>query len=349
MPKPTLDTLPPPPAGKTGWPWTDAPDPLPDVMADGRSWPRITVVTPSYNQGQFIEETIRSILLQGYPNLEYFIMDGGSSDNTVDVIRQYEPWITRWVSETDRGQTHAINKGWQQASGSVITWLNSDDYYPPHALRHVGRVFAAHPNLAMVFGDSQAVDEQGGFLHRRDMSRFTQKTLLFGQSMAQPAVFNHIRVIAEHGLLKEALYYVMDFEFFLRAWHFYGEAEIIYLPHSLANERKWSGCKTLTGNFADEWLQTVEKFFRDHPEKYRQQGNLIRKAYSGGYRKKAILQARHGQRLAAQANALRAARFYPGFGPRLHRLARLTIKIWLGQKTVNRAGRMRRRLSEALA
>lgn len=148
----------------------------------------------------------------------------------------------------DRGQTHAINKGWHQATGSVITWLNSDDYYPPHALRHVGQAFAANPNLAMAFGDSQAVDEQGAFLHRRDMSQFTQKTLLFGQSMAQPAVFNHIRVIEEHGLLKEALYYVMDFEFFLRAWHFYDGSEVTYLPHSLANERKWSGCKTLTGN-----------------------------------------------------------------------------------------------------
>src|SRR5262245_44445354 len=124
---PTVRELPAPPKGKSGWPWTEDSLQLQTRISAGQSYPRITVVTPSFNQGQFIEETIRSILLQGYPNLEFFILDGGSNDNTVDVIRKYSPWIDFWVSEPDRGQSAAINRGLQMASGLYATWINSDD------------------------------------------------------------------------------------------------------------------------------------------------------------------------------------------------------------------------------
>lgn len=126
---PTLSELPPPPSDKTGWPWTEESPQLPDTMPDGSPWPRISIVTPSFNQGQFIEETIRSVLLQGYPNLEYIIIDGGSTDNSVDIIKKYEPWLAYWVSEKDRGQSHAINKGFERCEGDFITFQNSDDYY----------------------------------------------------------------------------------------------------------------------------------------------------------------------------------------------------------------------------
>ena len=106
---PTLNELAPPPLGKTGWPWTEESSQLPDTTPDGRPWPRISIVTPSFNQGQFIEETIRSVLLQCYPNLEYIIIDGGSIDESVDIIRRYEHRLAYWVSEPDRCQVHAIN------------------------------------------------------------------------------------------------------------------------------------------------------------------------------------------------------------------------------------------------
>jgi glycosyltransferase involved in cell wall biosynthesis len=138
---PRLDELPPSPPGKTGWPWTEESTPLQLVMADGQDWPRISIVTPSFNQGRFIEETIRSVLLQGYPNLEYLINDGGSTDNSVEIIKKYSPWLTYWVSEPDGGQSNAINRGLMMGSGTFATWINSDDMLCKNALvDHATRV-----------------------------------------------------------------------------------------------------------------------------------------------------------------------------------------------------------------
>src|SRR5947207_6789592 len=137
MTAPRLDDLPAPPSGRKGWPWTEATPKAPEKSTPNFSWPRISIVTPSFNQGQFIEETIRSVLLQGYPNLEYIIIDGGSTDNTVGVIKKYEPWLAYWVSEKDRGQCDAINKGFARATGDIFAWLCSDDVYAPGALRRI--------------------------------------------------------------------------------------------------------------------------------------------------------------------------------------------------------------------
>jgi len=131
---PKLNELPEPPEGKMGWPWTEESRPLLPSMPDGKEWPRITIVTPSFNQGAFIEETLRSVLLQGYPNLEYIVMDGGSTDTSVEIIKKYSPWISCWVSEPDSGQSDAINRGLQAGSGLFATWINSDDLLCKNAL-----------------------------------------------------------------------------------------------------------------------------------------------------------------------------------------------------------------------
>ncbi|HEY9296606.1 MAG TPA: glycosyltransferase family 2 protein, partial [Phormidium sp.] len=151
-----LSSLPSPPDGHTGWPWTEQTPPLPSTLPDGKPWPKVTIVTPSYNQGEFIEETIRSVLLQNYPNLEYIVMDGGSTDNTVSILEKYANWISLWRSEKDNGQTHAINKGFERASGFLRGYLNSDDCFLPSSLEQVARLAGAHSEQPiLILGNCQ--------------------------------------------------------------------------------------------------------------------------------------------------------------------------------------------------
>jgi glycosyltransferase involved in cell wall biosynthesis len=158
-----LEELPEPPRGKTGWPWTEESSHLTSRGAEGGSWPRVSIITPSFNQGKFIEETIRSVLLQGYPNLEYFIMDGGSSDVSVEIIKKYAPWLSSWVSEPDSGQSDAINRGLKRASGQFATWINSDDLLSKNAfVEHASRIGFA-PNTVYV-GNCIYIDETGNVL-----------------------------------------------------------------------------------------------------------------------------------------------------------------------------------------
>ncbi|THD77685.1 MAG: glycosyltransferase [Phenylobacterium sp.] len=149
----SLVTLPPPPAGRAGWPWTEASPPIAPTRGDGSAWPRVSIVTPSFNQGRFLEETIRSILLQGYPELEYLVIDGGSTDETLEVIRKYEPWIDHWISEKDDGQADAINKGLARCTGEIFQFINSDDYLAPGAIAAVAEAMAGHDVVAGVAVD----------------------------------------------------------------------------------------------------------------------------------------------------------------------------------------------------
>jgi len=215
---PTLSELPPPPPGKTGWPWTEESPQLPDTMPDGRPWPRVSIVTPSYNQGQFIEETIRSVLLQGYPDLEYIIIDGGSTDGSVDIIRKYEKWLAYWVSEPDRGQSHAINKGILQATGDILFWLNSDDMCLPGAF-HAAVIAFEHPSKPLlVTGQALVIDEAGNECGKL-ISRFTSWEDYATRQQGvvrQAATFFKREILLEVGLLNESLHYSMDRDLFLR-------------------------------------------------------------------------------------------------------------------------------------
>src|SRR6188508_319880 len=151
--------------------------------------PRISIVTPSYNQGRFIEQTIRSVVDQGYPNLEYIIIDGGSKDGTVDIIRRYEKRLAYWVSENDRGAADAISKGFARATGEVFAYLNSDDVYLPGALQTIAHVMR-DPAIDVAFGNMYWMDTDGKTIGERRQTRFTRLGYLFGGSdLMQPATF----------------------------------------------------------------------------------------------------------------------------------------------------------------
>ena len=148
---PDLNELPSPPPGKIGWPWLEGGPRFPNCMPDGAQWPKLSIVTPSLNQGEFVEETLRSVLLQGYPDLEYIVIDGGSTDDSVGIISKYESWLTYWVSESDKGQTDAIGKGFDKATGVRLGWINSDDMLMPGALYAVALLHQCFPQ-ALIAG-----------------------------------------------------------------------------------------------------------------------------------------------------------------------------------------------------
>lgn len=158
---PRLADLPPPPAGKTGWPWTEEGSTLPGRMPDGSKWPRISIVTPSFNQAKYIEETLRSVLLQNYPNLEYLIIDGASTDESAEVIRKYQPFLDYFISEPDGGHADALNKGMQRATGSILAFINSDDFYLPGAFALVAQQFQGGEPADLIYGGCLLVDQTG--------------------------------------------------------------------------------------------------------------------------------------------------------------------------------------------
>lgn len=185
-------------------------------MPDGSPWPQISIVTPSYNQGQFLEETIRSVLLQGYPNLEYIIMDGGSTDSSVDIIRKYEPWITYWESNPDRGQSHAINKGFARSTGVIMAWLNSDDVYARGALRLVAEQLAGQ-NEALLIGSSIITDAPDTLSGKLDTRKPDWPDMMYNvKTFPQPSVFWAADVWHSVGGLDEGLHLLMDYDLWLR-------------------------------------------------------------------------------------------------------------------------------------
>jgi glycosyltransferase involved in cell wall biosynthesis len=223
--------------------------------------PIISVVTPSYNQGAYISNAVQSVLSQDYPAVEYFVVDGGSTDGTLAVLQSFGSRL-RWKSEPDRGQAAAINKGWRQASGEIVAWLNSDDLYDPGALRRVAEYFIQHPSIDIVYGDCDYIDANGNILRPYPTQAFDFKRLVLPaiNYIPQPAAFIRRRLLEGVGYLDENLHYVMDFDYWLRAgigWEF------AYLPVRLAKLRVHESAKSIAklGDFAAELVHVYQRFF----------------------------------------------------------------------------------------
>lgn len=256
---PRLAELPPPPSGKAGWPWTIETPLLPTMRPDGSHWPRISIVTTSYNQGQFIEETIRSILLQGYPDVEYIIIDGGSTDESVKIIKKYQPWLTYWVSESDRGQTHAINKGLALTTGKLFNWINSDDLLLPRALAVVG----SGTGSAIAGGVINFANGHGETIVNRNLS----PTLLIkgvpGTVFQQPGFWFARANIGKCGGINEQFSLVFDFDLLIR--YLFVFPQVQYVHFALAKFRLHCNSKTCSqqDNFHLERLRVYETLASD--------------------------------------------------------------------------------------
>ncbi|MBU0490767.1 MAG: glycosyltransferase [Chloroflexi bacterium] len=232
-------------------------------MPNGAPWPLVSVVTPSYNQSQFIEETIRSVLLQGYPNLEYMVIDGGSTDNSVEIIRKYDPWLAYWASEPDRGQSHAINKGWERSRGQVLAYLNSDDILEPDTLHRVVKTFQASPEAAVVYGDGNLVDGDGRLIRRLGAQDYNRANLMLVDYIHQPSAFVRRSAFESVGMLDESLHMCMDYEYWVRLA--LAGFNMIYLPEVLSSARLTPNTKTgsLALRFLDDTMRVLDTVYEN--------------------------------------------------------------------------------------
>lgn len=243
---------------------------------------RVSIITPSYNQADYLEQTIRSVLDQGYPDLEYIIVDGGSTDGSVEIIRRYADRLAWWVSERDHGQADAINKGFRRATGEIVAWLNSDDYFLPGAISAAAEILAAHPDWSAVYGDVLAIDGAG---HKIKVHRYADwglEGLMCFRVIGQPSVFMRRAVLEQSGLLDESYHYLLDHEFWLRVGLV---APMHYTPRLWSVARYHAGAKNMskTDLYGKDAYRIVE-WMQSAPEMAARFQALRRKVWAGAYR-----------------------------------------------------------------
>jgi len=223
--------------------------------------PLVSIVTPSYNQAEFLEQTIQWVLRQDYPRLEYIIVDGGSTDGSVGIIKKYAPKLAWWISEPDRGQAEAINKGLHRARGEIVAWLNSDDFYLPGTVSKAVAAFAAHPQAGLIYGDVLAVDQRGNTVNVFKYGNWGLEGLMTFRVIGQPAVFMRRAVLEQAGYLDTSYHCLLDHQLWIRMARL---SESRHVPDLWAAARYHGSAKNITraeefGREAYriiEWMQT---------------------------------------------------------------------------------------------
>ncbi|MCL4273421.1 MAG: glycosyltransferase [Anaerolineales bacterium] len=230
-------------------------------MTSQRPLPLVSIVTPSFNQAAYLEETIQSVLAQDYPRIEYIVIDGGSTDGSVGVIQKYQSSLAFWVSEQDKGQTDAINKGFNRAKGDILAWINSDDTYNPKAVGEAVLYLMENPDVAMVYADCDFIDEQGRVIGKFASRQTDYQKLRKGYvHIPQQTMFFRAKYWKEVGPLDPSFYFAMDYDLWVRIA---ARAPIKYLPgRTWANFRIHTSSKT---NVNDErgWKEMLRVHYRD--------------------------------------------------------------------------------------
>jgi glycosyltransferase involved in cell wall biosynthesis len=249
--------------GPMHWFAYPTPPDLPPVQINNRALPLVSIVTPSYNQGRYLAATIESVLGQDYPNIEHWVIDGGSSDETLDVLRRYEhdPRL-HWLSERDKGQSDAINKGWSRCRGAIVAWLNSDDTYLPGAIRTQVAALQANPDCGVVYGDSLYIDAEGRELSRLYSPPPSPLALLRLELPHQPTVFLRRSVVQQVGPLNLARRYSMDTDYWLRTTKVtnWCRTQAFIATYRLHGESK---SVAQYDGFYRDWLAIANDYFSD--------------------------------------------------------------------------------------
>ncbi|GBO54663.1 glycosyl transferase, family 2 [Pseudanabaena sp. lw0831] len=265
----TLQDLPPPPEGKTGWPWTEQTEVFLDKMPDGSDWPRISIVTPNYNYGNFIEETIRSVLLQGYPNLEYIVIDGGSTDNSIEIIRKYEKWLFYWVSEKDSGQSNAINKGISKSTGIIFNWINSDDILNLASLYNVACIWRER-NPDILVGSGRIITNKKciEWIPHQSISALDLALCFQGEvGMSQPSTFLNLNFVKRVGGLSENFHYIIDYSLYINLLVSESISRLTTVNMCLSTVKLHEGAKTVSSwsKFEMEAIQMLSSAMAKFP------------------------------------------------------------------------------------
>jgi len=219
--------------------------------------PLVSIVTPSYNQARFLEQTIQSVLCQTYPNIEYAIVDGNSTDGSLKIIQKYKKQLAWFVSEKDRGQAEAINKGFKRVKGEFIAWLNSDDLFLPGAVEAAVRILSEYPNAAFVHGDVLAVDADGRVLNKIGYKDWGLSDLMKFRIIGQPAVFMRKSMLEKAGFLDPSYHLLLDHQLWLRLGQ-WGEMLYIREPWSMARFHENAKNIAQAAQFGDEAKRIVD-------------------------------------------------------------------------------------------
>jgi len=262
---PALTELPPPPLCKTGWPWVAESDFMQNTANDHLEWPKISIIVPNYNYGHYIEETIRSILLQKYPNLDLIIIDGCSTDNSIQIIKKYEDSISKWISEPDNGQADAINKGLNLAEGEIECYLNSDDILMPNSLFEVARLFLNRADVIWLAGASIYFEYQADDIIKIFYSKLSKMPdFIFNLSIPQSSTF--WRSFARKKVGFDTNYeFCLDSAFFCKLFNLYGNPHIIKNMLSGFRVHKFSKSSLLADKQRKEIKLIYEYWFSRYP------------------------------------------------------------------------------------